>query len=78
MTYGNQVVEEMIGLYVVTISSEYVDPRGRYHRFQNSFTIEVYSDDEVEEEELPELTPFEEAEVDLELIEFTGLVHEKV
>ena len=49
MTYGNKVVEEMIGLYKVTISSEYVDPRGRYHRFQNSFTIEVYSDEREEE-----------------------------
>ena len=50
---GSQLGSEQVGRWRVTVVSEYVDPLGRYNKFKNDFTIEVYEDkekaDEVEE-----------------------------
>ena len=50
---GSQLGSEQVGRWQVTVVSEYIDSAGRYNKFKNDFTIEVYEDkekaDEVEE-----------------------------
>ena len=41
---GYQLTSKYIGTWKVTVVSEYVDPRGRFHMFENDFSIEVYGD----------------------------------
>ena len=50
---GSQLGSEQVGRWQVTVVSEYIDSAGRYNKFKNDFTIEVYQEkekaDEVEE-----------------------------
>ena len=34
---GEDVVPEMVGFWTVTVTSEYVDPKGTYQKFEESF-----------------------------------------
>ena len=46
MIVGSQLGSKQVGRWRVTVVSEYVDLAGRYNKFKNDFTIEVYEDKE--------------------------------
>ena len=48
------LVSDYIGTHNVTVVSEYVDPKGRYHKFEREFLLEVTPRPE------PEITHFDE------------------
>ena len=70
----------MSGLWDVTVISEYYDPSGKYHRFESSFTIDLFLgiDDQNANADLSNQSSFNTADVDLELDEFEGIVIEDV
>lgn len=77
MVIGNQLSEKYVGTWRVNVVSEYFDPKGRYHKFENSFNLEVWNDEEIETQET--VAPIEEDEEEaavaqLDPIDFDGLV----
>ena len=68
--------EKYVGTWRVNVVSEYFDPKGRYHKFENSFNLEVWNDEEIETQET--VAPIEEEEeaavAQLDPIDFDGLV----
>ena len=49
----------MVGFWTVTVTSEYVDPKGTYQKFEESFQLEIYDEGEDQEADESEITDSE-------------------
>lgn len=70
---GYQLSQKYIGTWKINVVSEYVDPRGRYHKFESDYELEVY-EEKTTQIITPQQDEKEQEPIYQEVSDFDGIV----